>query len=82
MFSITKSVRPDRCELCKWANKESRYQKNFMVNSLPGAGYDHQNGVLMDVLVCKRMPPSADQNGDGRSPVVGNGNWCGEFEKK
>jgi hypothetical protein len=81
MFSITKSIRPDRCGLCKWANKESRYQKQFG-NALPGYGYDHQNGVLMDVLVCKRMPPSTNENGNGVSPVVGDGNWCGEFEEK
>lgn len=85
MFYITESTRPNRCELCRWAVKESRYvpvsHRSVADFSNPWV-HGFNNTEQCDVLVCKRMPPTPNEQGDGVSPVVGKGNYCGEFESK
>lgn len=86
MFSVSRSARPDRCELCKWAVQESRWMApppGSVVPWNPGQPYGASAQGLMqaDVLVCKRMPPTPNERGDGVSPIVGKGNYCGEFEE-
>lgn len=77
MFSY--SVREgDRCELCRYKRCEGRTM-SLPPGSLVGYGqYPYQQ---VDVLVCYRMPPTANERGDGVWPIVQASGWCGEFSK-
>lgn len=70
--------RPDRCELCRFGRIEHRYLP-LPYGTLPGYGYIPQGN---DEIVCKRMPPVANADGRGVSPVVQKGDYCGEFKEK
>jgi hypothetical protein len=78
MFAISIPVRPDRCECCRFGHAEKRYVAPPM-HSLPSHSYLQG---MTDVIVCKRMPPVANADGNGVSPVVQKGDYCGEFDVK
>lgn len=72
--------RPDRCELCRFGYIEHRYLPPPFGSH---AAYDsHHPYQMADVIVCKRMPPVANSDGRGVSPVVSKGDYCGEFKEK
>jgi hypothetical protein len=79
MFSIPVPSRPDRCELCRFSTSDSR-TRPLPYGALPGLSYNPMD--TYEVLVCKRMPPSANADGTGVSPVVWAGDYCGEFKVK
>ncbi|CAE6713104.1 hypothetical protein R75461_01152 [Paraburkholderia nemoris] len=83
MFSTLGNERPNRCEKCRHAVTEKRAQPDYpRCNSdayTPGGSYP-QPYIQVDVLVCKRMPPTPNKDGNGMSPVVLKGDYCGEFE--
>ncbi len=73
-------ARPDRCEVCKFSVRETRYAcSNSMVPPAYGGCRPHDT---IEVWVCKRMPPTPNERGDGVSPVVREGDYCGEFMAK
>lgn len=85
MISFAPS-RPDRCELCHWVATETRYlppAPGSIRSWNPAANYGQSVGMeATSVFVCKRMPPSANEEGRGVSPIVWAGDYCGEFKAK
>jgi hypothetical protein len=80
MLGITVETRPDRCELCRFGHIEHRYvPPPYGTVVSPYGGYKCET---TDVIVCKRMPPVANADGRGASPVVSKGDYCGEFKEK
>lgn len=74
-FQIDMEMRLDRCELCSFAEPESRYM------NLPRPLGSMESGLTrVEILICKRMPPTPDDQGYGVWPIVSRGCHCGEFK--
>lgn len=67
--------RPDRCEVCKFSIRETRYAYS---NSFAQC----KSPDTIEVYVCKRVPPTPNERGYGVSPVVSASDYCGEFVAK
>ena len=67
MISFTQPSRPDRCELCRWSGTETRYlppPPGSIRTWSPGSSYAYPSPTEpTSVLVCKRMPPSPNEDG-------------------
>jgi hypothetical protein len=86
MISFSQPSRPDRCELCHWVATETRYlppPPGSIRTWNPTSSCSYAPSTeSTSVLVCKRMPPSANEEGRGVSPSVWAGDYCGEFKEK
>jgi hypothetical protein len=77
MIKFLGLTRPDRCELCRFTVTEARAHAPAL-GSITDNPYRVPN--MYNVLVCKRMPPIANADGNGVSPVVHKSDYCGEFK--
>lgn len=85
MFAITKSERPDRCELCKHAVTVTvSVDRGFFPMTGPGEYSTSwaDRYATEERRQCKRFPPTPNEHGWGASPYVRDGGYCGEFTAK